>query len=87
VINSNRAAAYQDRVFLRQSYGPSESEESDDEDDDFILKRVIGFKGKPALKYKQRLAIQEKPSAPSEDDTASSVGRSEWDQEDIIEPM
>ena len=71
---------------LRGSYGPSESEESDDEDDDFIIKRTIGFKVKPALNYKQRLAIQDKPSAPSEDDTTSSVGPSELDILDI-EPM
>lgn len=68
---------------LRQSYGPSESEESDDEDDDFMIKRTIGFNAKPTLGYKTKLAIQDKPFAPSEDDTASSVAPSELDIRDI----
>jgi len=81
-----RAAAYQDqRLFLRQSYGASESESDEDEEDDdqrsFIVKRGIAFQTKPRLAYDNRLPITDKPPyEPSEDDI-SSVCPSEIDRD------
>jgi hypothetical protein len=67
-------------VFLRQSYGASESESENEDDDDFDDLKSITYQEKAALPYKPKLAIMDKPQyEPSEIDDTSSVAPSDLD--------
>lgn len=58
---------------IRQSYGASESES--DEEDEFVERKKIAYKQRPAIGFQKKLAIMDKPNTsypPSEADTTCS---------------